>query len=57
MNTLAVAYIRGSQRLVLRRLLLINPKTEADLTADYADYTDTIGYDYQCPEGLPRKDS
>jgi hypothetical protein len=30
--------------------------TEMDLTADYADYTDTIGYDYQCPEVLPRKD-
>jgi hypothetical protein len=28
-----------------------------DLTADYADYTDTIGYDYQCPEVLPRKGS
>jgi|SRR6516164_10994423 len=27
------------------------------LTADYADYTDTIRYDYQCPEVLPRKDS
>jgi hypothetical protein len=29
----------------------------ADLTADSADYTDTIGYDYQCPEVLSRKDS
>ena len=27
-------------------------KTETDITADY---TDTIGYDYQCPEVLPRK--
>jgi hypothetical protein len=36
---------------------LTNPKTETDLIADYADYTDTIGYDYQCPEVLPPKDS
>jgi hypothetical protein len=35
----------------------LNPKTEMDLTADYADYTDTTGYVYQCPEVLPRKDS
>jgi hypothetical protein len=32
-----------------------NPKTETDLTADYADYRDTRGYDYQCPEVLPQK--
>jgi hypothetical protein len=38
------------------KTLAPNPKTETDLTADYADYTDTIGYDYQCPEVLPRKD-
>jgi hypothetical protein len=25
-------------------------KPKTDLTADYADYTDTIGYDYKCPE-------
>ena len=35
----------------------LNSKTETGLTADYADYTDTIGYDYQCPEVLPRKNS
>ena len=35
----------------------LNPKTETDLTTDYADDTDTIGYDYQCSEVLPRKDS
>jgi hypothetical protein len=34
-----------------------NPKIETDLTTDCADDTDTIGYDYQCPEVLPRKDS
>ena len=38
-------------------MALVNPKTETDLTTDYADYTDAIGYDYQCPEVLPRKDS
>jgi hypothetical protein len=39
------------------RPVLLTQKTEMDLTADYADYTDTTGYDYQCPEILPRKDS
>jgi hypothetical protein len=32
----------------------LNPKTETDLTTDY-EITDTIGYDYQYPEVLPRK--
>jgi hypothetical protein len=36
---------------------VLNPEAETDLTADYADYTDIIGYEYQCPEVLPRKDS
>jgi hypothetical protein len=35
---------------------VLNQKPKPDLTTDYADYTDTIGYDYQCPEVLPRKD-
>jgi hypothetical protein len=35
----------------------INPKTETDLTTDYADYTDAKGYDWRHPEVLPRKDS
>jgi hypothetical protein len=33
------------------------PKTETNLTADYSHYTDTIGYDYQCPEVWLRNDS
>jgi hypothetical protein len=36
---------------------LLIQKTATDLTTDYADVTDTIGYDYQCPEVLRRKDS
>ena len=36
---------------------LFSPKTETNLTTDYSDYTDTIGYDYLCPEVLLRKDS
>jgi hypothetical protein len=35
----------------------LTQKPKADLTADYANFTDTIGYDYQCPEFLPGKDS
>jgi hypothetical protein len=49
MNTLVVAYFRGLPAPGAKTLAL-NPKTETDLTADYADYTDTIGYDYQCPD-------
>jgi len=45
----------GPTSLCVAVLLAQKPKT--DLTTDYADYTDTIGYDYQCPEVLPRKDS
>jgi hypothetical protein len=30
-------------------------KPKTNLTADYADYTDTIGYKYKRPEVLPRK--
>jgi hypothetical protein len=37
------------------KTLALYPKTEADLTADDTDYTDTRSYDYQCPEVLPRK--
>jgi hypothetical protein len=52
---------RGRSTSVIKesaKMLALNPKTETDLTADYStDYTDTIGYDYQCPEVLPRKDS
>ena len=36
------------------KTLAPNPKTETDLTADY---TDRIGYDCQCAEVFPRKDS
>ena len=35
----------------------VNPKTETDLTTDYGDYTDRIGYDYQSLESFATKDS
>jgi hypothetical protein len=36
---------------------LLGSSTAWNLITDCADYTDTIGYDYQCPEVLLRKDS